>query len=379
MRPGSARGVAAAATVLAALLISTGCDSTSFVPPPPPPSPVTSDPGFVATYEGSGDATSPPAPAAGKPEGKRQGGARRIVELILTRPADPDRDYLALSLRRELGKIPTILRMPPPGSGGSLTPKEQADAIRAAVGRGVAGLIVEPIEDPAVVDALHEAAGRGVSVLLLDRPVPARGGRAFPRVEFTSFADVGRRIVEDLLKIDENLRRADPGRVIILHHRTDDLYIERALASLLGPIKASGKPVEVIAFEETAERAIDALRKSLQADPRMDILLADDTWGLSAGDRVLIEWSKSGRREVLLGGYASYDARTPDLLEHARAFGDRSVQSYAMKVSQAIGSLLDGKAVGEVVEVPVTFHHKPMAFVPRFEKSAPPRKPAVEP
>jgi ABC-type sugar transport system substrate-binding protein len=378
-RPRSARGGAAgaAATValLAALMSSAGCGSTSFVPPPPPESSPARDSGPAARYDVPRDAATSPVPAARKPEGKHQGGAAKIVELILARPADTDREYLAIALRRELGKDRTIFRLTQPESGASFSPEQLADAIRAAVGRGVAGLVVEPREQPAVVDALHEAVGRGVAVLLLDRAVPARGGRSIPRVEFTGFADVGPRIVQDVLEADRSRKRADPGRIILLHHRSEDPYLEPSLASLLGPCKASGKPTEIIAFEGPSEGATAAVRKSLEADPKLDILLADDTSGTLAAYRIIVESAQTGRRAFLLAGYTSYDTRTPEMLERAQAFADRSIDAYAMKSAQAIRNLLDGKPVVEVVEVPVTFHRRSKTFVPTPEKpDAPERK-----
>jgi ABC-type sugar transport system substrate-binding protein len=220
-----------------------------------------------------------------------------------------------------------------------------------------------------VVDALYDAVNRGVPVLLLDRAVPPRGGKTIPRVEFTGFADVGRQIVEDVLEADRNFKRADPGRIVVVHHRSDDPYIEPSLASLLGPSKASGKPTEVITFEGTAETGTEAVRKSLEADPKVDILLADDAFSTLASYRILVEWTQAGRREIVFAGYTPYDNRTPEMLERAKAFGDRSLDSYAMKTSHAIRNLLDGKPVG-VVEVPVVFHRRSKMFVPRLEKRA---------
>ena len=181
---------------------------------------------------------------------------------------------------------------------------------------------------------------------------------------------MGRQIVADVLEADRRFNRPAPGRVIILHHRSDDPYIDRSLASLVGPIKAAGKPSEVIAFEGDSDKAADALRKSLDTDPKLDILLADDAYGMLAGYRISSEWAKAGRPAILLGGYIPYDNRTPELLPNAQAFGDRSVESYAMKTFQAIRSLLDGQPVGDVVGVPITFHNKPTIFVPAAKKGS---------
>jgi ABC-type sugar transport system substrate-binding protein len=371
-RPWSGLGVSAVAALTAALIISAGCDSTSFVPPPPPQSNTARDSGFPAASAGPRNAATSPVTAAGKPEGKRAGGGARVVELILARPADSDREYLALALRRDLGRVRTIFRVTKPESGAAFSPGEQADAIRTAVGRGVAGLVVEPSEEPAVVDALYDAVGRGVAVLLLDRPVPARGGKTIPRVEFTGFAEVGRQIVEDLLEADRSLKRTDPGRAVILHHRSDDPYIDRSLDSLLGPCKASGKPMEVVNFEGMTENATEALWTLLKADPKLDIVLADDTFGVLAAYHLLAEQTQAGRREFLLGGYTPYDTRTPEMLERAKAFGDRSVETYALKTTQAIVNLLDGRPAGDVIEVPVKFHRRSKIFVPRTEGTAAP-------
>jgi ABC-type sugar transport system substrate-binding protein len=372
VRPDRVRGFgagAAAMAAMAAIMVTSGCDSTAFVPAPPPELKRPLESSFAATYDGPAGSEASPVPVAGKSDGKRPNGSSRIVELILARPPDTDRDYLALALRRELGKARIMFRLTQPDSGAASSPEQVAPAIRAAVGRGVAGLIVEPLEDPAVIDALYDAAGRGVAVLLLDRSVPARDGKTIPRIEYVAVADVGRQIVEDVLEADRSFHRTRPGRVVILHHRSDDPSSERYLASLFGPIKASGRTPEVIAFEGDSARAAEALRKSLEADPNLDILLADDSSGTAAAHQVHVDWVKAGHPEFVFGGYSPYDTRTPELLTRVQAFGNRSVESYAMKTAKTIRSMLDGNAVDELVGIPVTFHRRSKVFVPAAEKT----------
>jgi hypothetical protein len=83
---------------------------------------------------------------------------------------------------------------------------------------------------------------------------------------------------------------------------------------------------------------------------------------------------KSGHQEFLFAGYAPYDTRTPEVLTRIHAFGDRSVEAYATKTGRAIRSLLEGKAVDELVGIPVTFHRKAKMYVPADgQNSAPPR------
>jgi len=297
------------------------------------------------------------------------------VELILARPGDGDRLYFDQVLRRELAKARIPLRLTQPGSVERSSPEELAAAIRAAVGRGAVGLVVEPRDEAPVVDALYEAVDRGVAVLLLDRPVPARGGKTIPHVEYTAFADVGRRIVQSVLEADRSTGGAKPGRIIFLHHRTDDLYLGRSFAALLDPCKAAGRPMEMLEWDGDADQGIAALKKSLEADPDCDIVLADDATGMYVGFRVFGDWVQSGHREFRLAGFTPYDYRMITFLKHYYAIGDRSVEAHAVKASQAIRGLIDGKAVGDVVEVPVKFH--PFRTEPTPTSKEPSARPAA--
>ncbi len=362
------------AALLAAMAASSGCDSASFVAPPPPELKKSIESGFSTKYDGPGPATESPVPAGGKAESRRPPGAARIVELILARPGNADRDYLELAMRREMGKDRIMFRINQPDPGESASAGRLAGAIRSAVDRGVAGVIVEPLDDPAVIDALYDADSRGVAVLLLDRAIPPRNGKTIPRVEFVLIDDVGRQIAEDVLEADQSLHRTRPGRAILLHHRADDPYLDRCHAAMLRAIKAPGKPAEEIAFEGEAEKAEEALEKSLAADPNIDILLADDAYGMVAGYKVQGAWTKAGHPEFLLAGFAPYDTRTPELLARAQVFGDRSVEAYATKVARAIRSRLDRKPVDDLLGVPVTFHRKAKLFVPTPAKAAAPEK-----
>jgi ABC-type sugar transport system substrate-binding protein len=349
---GITAGAAALAAILAASVVSAGCDSASFVPPPPPELNEPVKPGSAATYEGSRSAATSSVPAAGK----RAGKGVRIVELILARPPDADRLYFEQVLRRELAKVLIPLRCNQPDPQKRSSPEDLAGAIRAAVSRGVAGVVIEPSDEAVVIDALYDAVGRGVAVLLLDRPVAVRGGKSMHWVEYTAFADVGRQIVAAVLEADRNQKPAKPGRIVFLHHRSDDPYLERSFKSLVEPAKAAGKTMEMLEFDGDLEDGMAALRKSLEADPDIDILLADDALGVYVGFRIHVERTTSGRRGFLLAGYTPNDYRIVTFLDRIYVIGDRSVESYASKTSRAIRSLMEGKTVGELVEVPVTFN-----------------------
>ena len=344
-------GAIAMATLLAALVILTGCDSASFVPPRPPELKEPVKPEIAATFD---DAGSGPI-SIDRSRRKRADNGVRVVELILARPPDSDRALLEQLLRIELAKVKTPFRFTQPDSQKGPSPEYLAGAIRAAVDRGVGGLIVEPRDEAVVIDALYDAIDWGVGVVLLDRPVRPRGGKSIPRVVYTDFADVGRQIVKAVLEADRNIKRAEPGRIVFLHHRSDDPYLEPSFESLLGPCKAAGKPMEMLNFDGDAEQGMALVRKALAADPKIDVLLADDAVGVFVGFRIHIDWTESGHRGFLLAGFSPNDYRIVTFLDFIFALGDRSVGSYASKTSQAIRSLMEGKPVSDVVEVPVTF------------------------
>jgi ABC-type sugar transport system substrate-binding protein len=357
---GFTAGAAAMAAMLAASVILAGCDSTTFVPTPPPELNEPVKPGIAATFDRAGSAATSSVAAAGKHAGK----GLRIVELILAQPLDSDRALFEQVLRIELAKVLVPLRFTQLDPQRGSSPEDLAGAIRAAVGRRVAGLIVDPSEEAVVIDALYDAVDRGVAVVLLDRPVPARGGRSIPHVEYTEFADVGRQIVKVVLEADRNMKAAKPGRIVFLHHRSGDPYLERSFESLLGPCKAAGKPMEMLLFDGDVEQGMAVVRKALEADPKIDILLADDAVGVYVGFRIHTDWTESGHRQFVLAGYTPNDYRVVTFLARIYAIGDRSIGLYASKSSQAIRSLMDGKNIGELVEVPVIFNQ--LATVPSF-------------
>jgi len=48
----------------------------------------------------------------------------------------------------------------------------------------------------------------------------------------------------------------------------------------------------------------------------------------------------------------------------AAAFCDRSIEVYSTQAFQTVRNLIEGKPVGERIEVPVVFHHAKFLFVP---------------
>ncbi len=261
-------------------------------------------------------------------------------------------------------------RLVQPEMGASFEPEILAKEIREAVGRGASALLVDPIQEPVVVDALHAAVERGTAVLLLDRPVASRKGRSIPFIRYGPIPDAGAQIVRGALDAVALFHRKEPGRIILLHHQSDDSYGDEQLSSLADPLRAAGKSFTAIDFQVDANQAVELLKKSLAADPKLALVLADDRLGMNAAYSVMTEWTRSNHDAFLFAGFVSYDIRTPnELFSEATFYGDRSVESLGIKAFQTIQRLLEEKPVGHRIDVPIGVHKKPVLFVPTPENS----------
>ncbi len=255
----------------------------------------------------------------------RSTGGGKIVELILAKPPSPGRVYLAQALRRDLGKATMSLRYTKPEPGQKLSSEQMAAAIRKAIQRGSAALIVEPIDDPTVLDLLYEAQSRGMKVLLLDQPLPPRGGKSIPFVTYQAFDKPGQQIVETVIDAAKMTHHLDDGRIVVIQNHSSDPYSADRLASLTNPLKAAGLKHEIIVFEGDSNGARDALIMSLAVPPKIAIVLAEDDEGFNASHLVLTERIKQSQPEFVLGGYSAYDlGASTDLVAKAAAFCDRA-------------------------------------------------------
>jgi ABC-type sugar transport system substrate-binding protein len=374
----SACSILAAVLCLAGVLLAPGCDSMSFVPPPPPElsNPAQTGVGTASRTPAVSTPSSTSSPlfsSSGRIDGAgRLTGGGKIVELILAKPPNPGQMYLAIALRRDLGKATMSLRYTKPEPGQVLSPDQMAGAIRTAIGRGSAALIVQPIDDPKVLDLLYEAQLRGTKVLLLDQPVPPRDGQSIPFLTYQPFDKPGRQIVEAVIEAAKLTHRLNDGRIVVLENRSTDAYSAERLASLTDPLKAAGLKYEIIPFEGDADAAKAALTRSLEdpalrrvPPPKIAIVLAESDEGFAAGHLILSQRLKQDQSEFVLGGYTAYDiGASTELVARAAAFCDRSVEAYAAKVFQTVRSLIEDKPVGKRIEVPVAFHHTKFVFVP---------------
>jgi ABC-type sugar transport system substrate-binding protein len=343
----------------------------SFVPPPPRELSNPAQTGVGAVSSTAVDSTpsssnSPLFSSSGRIDGAgRLTGGGKIVELILAKPPNPGRMYLAIALRRDLGKATMSLRYTKPESGQPLSPEQMAGAIRTAIGRGSAALIVEPIDDPTVLDLLYEAQSRGRKVLLLDQPVPPRGGKSIPMITYQPFDKPGRQIVEAVIEAATLTHRLNDGRIVVLENRSTDAYSAERLASLTNPLKAAGLKYEIVPFEGDANAAKDALTRLLAVPPKIAVVLAESDEGFTASHLILSQRNQQSQSEFVLGGYTAHDiGGSTELVAKAAAFCDRSVEVYSAKVFQTVRNLIEGKPVGSRIEVPVVVHHAKFLFVP---------------
>jgi ABC-type sugar transport system substrate-binding protein len=366
---------------MACALVAPGCDSTSFVPPPPPE---LSDP---AQSDGAPDSVSAelpplsPADSGSASNAGRVGGGRRvaggpkIIELVLAKPPNRERVYLTQSLRRDAGKAKMLLRVTNPERGQPPSPERMAAAIRAAIERGSMALIVEPMDDPTVLELLYKAQAHGTPVLLLDRPIPPRAGKSIPCIRYEPFEKLGRQIVQAVLETARLTRRPGDGRILVVQNRSTDPYSAERLASLTDALKAAGQSYETLSFEGDASAAAAIVQAALAAPTKVAIVLAEEDEGLNGARRNLARPGDNSQPDkFVLGGYGSYDLMQSDYaIAKCAAYGDRAVGEFAVTAFKTVRSLIEGKPVGDRIETPMSFHRSNTSDVPQTQSSeAPP-------
>jgi len=289
------------------------------------------------------------------------------VKLVLSQPPDTDHLLLAQLLRREAGKAKTPFRavMPEPNEAGF------SDRLREAIRAAVAGdaLIVELDDDPALIELLYEASARGVTILSLDRPLPPRGNKSHAWITYESFAGAGRQIVETVLGAARLSRSTPKDRIVVLENRTPHRYRAERLASLVDALKAAGRSYETVSFERDGDAASKALEQALSTGPKVAIVLAEEDVGLFGAQRKSVERSEQNRPPFVLGGYFAYDLRTAGNSRNVTVFGDPSVEAFAVRTFQTLERLMEGKAVPEKTEVPISVHNFSTTFVPTESQS----------
>jgi ABC-type sugar transport system substrate-binding protein len=240
-------------------------------------------------------------------------------------------------------------------------PKEPrfADRLHEVIGAALAGdaLIVEVDDDATFIESLYEASARGVVILSIDRPIPPRGGKAYPWITYEPFADAGRQIVDAVLRAARGSRLAPDDRILLLENRTPHRHGAERLASLADALKDASRSYEIVSFERDDDGARRSLQKALSAGPRVAIIVAEEDVGVFAAQATLADRLDHHQPGFVVGGYRAYDLRSADNLHHITVFGNPSVDTFGVKAFQTLGRLLEGKAGPEKTEVLISVHH----------------------
>jgi ABC-type sugar transport system substrate-binding protein len=291
----------------------------------------------------------------------------RIVELLLANPRIFDRAFMVMAFRREAGKALLSIRYDEPTTAVSpaSVAERMAGEIREAMKRGAAGLIVEPIDDPTVIDLLYQAQANGLAVLTLHHPVPTRSGKTIPCVVYEKLEPFGAELVKFTLEAARLNLHPDNGRIVILQNKLTDVYSAERLLSLTGPLKAAGRSFEILSFGDERTGAAKALEKLLESGPPVDIVLAEDDEGLMAAQSVLKARISDRKSQFMISGYVAIDAQNAyDAIDNCATVVDRALDVFCARAFKAWNQIREGKPVPPRVEVPMLVRKHKTYFVP---------------
>ncbi len=99
------------------------------------------------------------------------------------------------------------------------------------------------------------------------------------------------------------------------------------------------------------------------------MIVAEEDAGVFAAQRQSVIQAEQKRPPFALGGFLSYDIRTPGDRRNLTAFADLSVDEFGVKAFQTIQRLMEGKAGAVKTEVPVHAHNTSMILVPKAAPS----------
>jgi len=289
-------------------------------------------------------------------------GRARILKLVLSHPPDSDDLFLAQILRREAGKAKTSFRFVKPDPDQSSGSGPLIEAIRSAVAGDA--LIVELNDDPAFLESLYDASARGVALLSLYRPLLARGNKAVAWISYESLTGAGRHIVDKVIEGARLFGYTSKDRIVLLENRFPHRYRAERIAAITDALRAAGRAYETVSFERDGDAASKALEQVLRAGPRVAMVVAEEDTGLFAAQRQSVLQRDLKRPEFVLGGFVTYDIRTPGDRRNLTAFADLSVDEFAVKAFQTVQRLMEGRAVPEKTEVPVHMHNTSTILVP---------------
>jgi ABC-type sugar transport system substrate-binding protein len=229
---------------------------------------------------------------------------------------------------------------------------KQAELIKDAINRGVAGLLVIPDHESA--EALREAQEKGVAVIFIDRSVRTTG-KPIPLMQFEKPHAPAESLVTYTLKAVKEFSLSEKGPALILRHNVQDANsderahaLERALkkhnVDLLPIVPYSDQPQEMKATVEKVLREHPKLPMILIADEEILFTSAEVRNDLPIADRFAVAAFApvTPNRKLLFGGQVA-------------AIADLNHQRLARRALQKLWEAVEGKPLPEIiyVETPV--------------------------
>jgi ABC-type sugar transport system substrate-binding protein len=284
--------------------------------------------------------------------------AAKATQVVLVLPADDTEEYRVWEqvVRSEAGLAQTIMDVRKPHAGD--TSMRQAELVREAARRGASALIVVAENAEEIAPALAEVRDRGLPVVLLDRPVEITG-RPLPLVTRPPFEAPARALV--LAAIEEAKAWGFPprGPALILVNSRVDAQTEARVAALKSALDAAGvKLIDAARFGvgipmPLVSEARETVLKSVAAEPRIAMILADDEIGIGGADTARENLGARGQF-ALVGFTANPKTRRLVDVRACAALVDVNLIGVARQAVQTALRLIRGESVPPRIEVAYT-------------------------
>jgi ABC-type sugar transport system substrate-binding protein len=320
---------AAAWVVVPGLLLAAlgGCDGGSFVPPPAPE--LNALPGLN------------PNPTA------------LSVAMIFPPAPAPDHEVWEQAARLEAARAKVIFVVTRPSPGDP--PARQAELIRDAAASKTSALLVDPADDPKVVEALNDARAGGTTVVLIGRRVPDRDpAKPLARATFVPIEEPARRLVGAMVKDVKADGLPADGLALIVTRAGAGAGDRETADALAAELKAAGfAGPEVVTIENDIAKGTQVLEDRIKADPKVTALLALGETEISAAINAR-KALKEAKRVVVVGGCLSINSTlTTEARAACAGVLDRSQPSLAAQAFRLAYRLAQGEAAPVVREVPI--------------------------
>lgn len=267
------------------------------------------------------------------------------IGLVLPVPGPPEANVWEQAARLEAAQEKVVLEVIAEPAA------RQADAIREALNRGVAALMVVPADPKAIAPALAEARDQGLPIVLLDRSVPVEG-KPLPTVVFPP---VERAAVQVVDAASEDARAAGfpaDGPALIMANSPDAAGDSPRVAALRQAAEAAKiKVLPIVRFAGYINEATAALRAVLKEHPEVAMVLTEEDMAAQAAVSVRFDLPEDRRRFVVAGFVAN--EQTLDMMKFNICSGlvDRRLQEFSRRALHAALDLARGQSVPDRIEI----------------------------